>query len=254
MENKDSKLILGQRVDFTTYDKSVKKIIQFATQNQSAYICASNVHMVMESYDNKDFQRIINNADIVTPDGMPLVWTLKLLGIKKAERVYGPKLMTELLKLCSKENIPIGLYGGSQEVINNLLDRLPEKYNGLKIVYAVSPPYRELTKKEINKTIIAMKSSNCKIMFIGLGCPKQENWMAKNSPQLPMPLLGVGAAFDFLSNPKMQAPLPIQRVGLEWLYRLFTEPRRLWYRYCYHNPRFIYRVLQQVIFNSLRKS
>lgn len=243
-----SKYILGQRVDFTTYDQSVEEILKLSNHGISSYICASNVHMIMESYDNKDFQNIINNANIVTPDGMPLVWVLKLLGIKRAERVYGPQLMIEVLKICAIKNIPIGLFGGRQEVINILVKKLPKQFNSLKITYAVSPPYRELTTSENYKTISDIKSSKCKVLFVGLGCPKQEKWMSENSSKLPIPLLGVGAAFDFLAHPNSQAPKIMQRFGLEWLFRLFSEPHRLWYRYFFHNPRFIFKVSQQILF------
>ena len=125
---KDYKYILGQRVDYTTYHNAVDKIIKYSNKEKSSYICASNVHMVMESHDNNNFQNIINNANIVTPDGIPLVWTLKLLGVKNAERVYGPKLMIELLKMCALKNIPVGLYGGKKEVLDKLVKQLPKKY------------------------------------------------------------------------------------------------------------------------------
>jgi len=242
------KYILGQRVDFTTYKIAVEKIIKFAKQNKSSYICVSNVHMVMESYDNKDFQNIINNANIVTPDGAPLVWSLKLLGIKNAERVYGPKLMSEILKMCAKKNIPVGLYGGKREVINILKKKLLIDYPGLSLPYAYSPPFRGLTEKEKNDIISEIMKSNCKVLFVCLGCPKQEKWMSENSPNLSMPLLGVGAAFDFLADHKLQAPTIIQKIGFEWLFRLLTEPGRLWKRYLYNNPRFIFHIIKQYVF------
>jgi len=244
---KDYKYILGQRVDYTTYRNAVDRIIQYSNNKKSSYICASNVHMVMESYDNKKFQNIVNTANIVTPDGMPLVWTLKLLGVKNAERVYGPKLMIELLKVCALKNIPIGLYGGTKEVLDRLTIKLPKEYRGLLISYAYSPPFRKLSKDETKEVILNINMSKCKIVFIGLGCPKQEIWMYENSPYLSMPLIGVGASFDFLANSKRQAPLFLQNKGLEWLFRLFTEPRRLFYRYFYHNPRFICYVFKQFV-------
>jgi len=203
--------------------------------------------MVMESYDNKKFQNIVNAANIVTPDGMPLVWTLKLLGVKNAERVYGPKLMIELLKVCALKNIPIGLYGGTKEVLDELTIKLPKEHKGLLISYAYSPPFRKLSKDESKEVISKINMSKCKIVFIGLGCPKQEIWMYEHSSYLSMPLIGVGASFDFLANSKRQAPLFLQNIGLEWLFRLFTEPKRLFYRYFYHNPRFICYVFKQLM-------
>jgi len=244
---KDYKYILGQRVDYTTYRKAADRIIQYSNRKKSSYICVSNVHMVMESYDNKKFQNIVNAANIVTPDGMPLVWTLKLLGVKNAERVYGPKLMIELLKVCALKNIPIGLYGGTKEVLDELTIKLPKEHKGLLISYAYSPPFRKLSKDESKEVISKINMSKCKIVFIGLGCPKQEIWMYEHSSYLSMPLIGVGASFDFLANSKRQAPLFLQNIGLEWLFRLFTEPKRLFYRYFYHNPRFICYVFKQLM-------
>ena len=244
---KQSKLILGQRVDYTTYKLAVDEIISFSNNQTSSYICASNVHMVIESYDNKKFQNIVNNADIITPDGMPLVWTLKLMGINKAQRVYGPKLMVELLKICAQKNIPIGLYGGKKEVLDKLIKKLAKEYKDLHISYAYSPPFRKLSNQEVKEVISNIKMSKCNIVFVGLGCPKQEVWMAENSSYLQMPLIGVGAAFDFLADAKKQAPIFIQNLGLEWFFRLCTEPKRLFFRYFYHNPRFIYYVLKQFL-------
>ena len=246
-KNKENKYILGQRVDYTTYRLAVEEIIGYSKNQISSYICASNVHMIMESYDDINFQKIVNGADLITADGMPLVWALKLLGIKKAERVYGPNLMIELLKVCASRNINVGLYGGEKEVLDKLVKKLPIVYKGLVISYAFSPPFRKLNNNESKKVISKINNSKCKILFVGLGCPKQETWMSNNTHFLNMPLIGVGASFDFLVNSKRQAPIFIQNSGLEWLFRLFTEPKRLFYRYFYHNPRFIYYVFKQLV-------
>ena len=245
--SRKSHTILRQRIDYTTYDLAVKEILHLSKEKKSAYICIAIVHMVMESYDNKEYCEMVNAATLITPDGMPLVWALRRLGIRKAERVYGPTLMMELLKECANNNIPVGLYGGKEEVLNILLERLPIDYPRLKISYAVSPPFRKLKNDEEEKIISDMVLSGSKIIFIGLGCPKQEIWMAKNSKYLPMPLLGVGAAFNFLAFPNTQAPKIFQRTGLEWLFRLFTEPRRLWFRYLYNNPRFVIKIIKQIV-------
>ena len=251
MKEKQFRYILGQRVDFTSYHDAKKIILNLSKINKASFICASNVHMVMESYDDYNFQNIVNTSNLVTPDGMPLVWALKLLGIKNAVRVYGPKLMMDLLSLYSKENLPIGLYGGTEKTKNMLLKILPQKYKGLKINYSYSPPFRKILdeeKKEINQKII---ESKCKILFVALGCPKQEKWMFENYKELSIPLIGVGAAFDFIANPKNQAPVLMQKIGLEWFYRLTTEPKRLWYRYLYHNPRFIALFSKQLLCDRL---
>lgn len=244
----DSRTILGQRVDYTTYDHAARQVLDMAYDSRGGYVCISTVHMVMEGHDDPDFQRIVNGAELVTPDGMPLVWGLKLLGIKQAERVYGPSLTPIVCREAARQGVPVGFYGGTDEVLEMMKANLTADYPSLDIAYAYSPPFRPLTEEEDRKVTEDIVSSGAKILFVGIGCPKQERWMAAHKDLLPsVVMVGVGAAFDFIAGVKSQAPRWIQDAGLEWLFRLLTEPKRLWRRYFYHNPRFIVLFALQLV-------
>lgn len=238
--------ILGQRVDYTTYDRAARQILDMAHDGRGGYVCISTVHMVMEGYDDPDFQRIVNGADLVTPDGMPLVLGLKLQGLKEAERVYGPTLMPFICRAAARQAVPVGFYGGTDEVLEMMKANLITDYPSLEISYTYSPPFRRLTEGEDRKVVEDIVNSGAKILFVGIGCPKQERWMAAHKDRLSMPLLGVGAAFDFIAGIKPQAPGWMQQAYLEWLFRLMTEPKRLWRRYLYQNPRFLIKFILQL--------
>ncbi len=242
----NSRYILGMRVDATNYNKATNQVIHWTKNNESRYVCIANVHMTMEAYDNPEFQKVVNNADMVTPDGMPLVWTLRRLGIKIKDRVYGPTLMLHVCEAAEKHGIPIGLYGGSSETLEALKKNLKKKYTNIKIVYSYSPPFRSLTPEEDEQIITDINVLNVKILLVGLGCPKQEIWMNNHKDRLKVVMLGVGAAFDFHAGKIKQAPKWMQNIGLEWLFRLIMEPRRLWKRYIKHNPRFIALIILQL--------
>jgi N-acetylglucosaminyldiphosphoundecaprenol N-acetyl-beta-D-mannosaminyltransferase len=237
---------LGTKVHGTSYEKATAQILEWAGREESRSVCVANVHTVMEGYDCRDFQNVINGADLVTPDGMPLVWSLKLEGVKDASRVYGPDLTPYVLKAAEEEGVPIGFYGGSSFVLERLLERVRREYPQLAIVFAQSPPYRPLTHEEDREVVDAMRRSGARVLFVGLGCPKQERWMAEHRGQINAVMLGVGAAFDFLAGSKRQSPRWMQAIGLEWLFRLATEPKRLWKRYMKHNPRFVVLMAMQL--------
>jgi N-acetylglucosaminyldiphosphoundecaprenol N-acetyl-beta-D-mannosaminyltransferase len=241
------KTIIGIRVDTCSYISLVNQIIGWLNQDLSRYICIANVHVLMEAHDSAAYRNSLNQADMVTPDGMPLVWMLRLKGAKDQQRVYGPNLMLYVLEMAGKEQIPVGLYGGDAPTLEKLVLNLNELYPALKIAYAYSPPFRALTEREsanIKNEIIA---SGARILFVGLGCPKQEIWMAEQRGRLPIVMLGVGAAFDFHAGLKRQSPAWMQQLGLEWLFRLIQEPRRLWRRYLYNNPRFIFLAILDLL-------
>jgi N-acetylglucosaminyldiphosphoundecaprenol N-acetyl-beta-D-mannosaminyltransferase len=194
--------------------------------------------MLMVAHDSPQYKQIINSADLVTPDGMPLVWMLRMKGCPDQQRVYGPTLMLRILEAAARENISVGFYGSSPEVLQTLLIRMLSRFPDLKIDYSFSPPFREISEKEDLEIIKNINASSARVLFIGLGCPKQERWMAEHRGKIKAVMIGVGAAFDFHAGIKPQAPLWLQKIGLEWLFRLSTEPRRLWRRYFYYNPRF----------------
>jgi N-acetylglucosaminyldiphosphoundecaprenol N-acetyl-beta-D-mannosaminyltransferase len=247
IENEGRYAILGTRVNHVTYLDATKLVTGWAEKGLYKTVCAANVHMVMEGYDNPEVQQAVNQADLVTPDGVPLVWTLRALGATRATRVYGPTLMLYVCQEARNLNLPIGLYGSSPEVLTKLEQNLLKQIPGLNIAYRYSPPFRALTAQEDEEVITAIRSSGARILFVGLGCPKQELWMQKHRGQLKTVMLGVGAAFDFHAGTVRQAPALIQNAGLEWLFRLLMEPKRLWRRYVKHNPRFVYLLLRQLV-------
>jgi len=231
--------ILGMRVDPTSYEEATEKVLAWAAAGESRYVCVANVHMVMEAHDDPSFRALVNAADLVTPDGMPLVWMLRKLGYPHQERVYGPELTSRVCAEAARRGVPVGFYGGHPEALEALVRNLSARFPGLRVVYAYSPPFRPLTPEEDEGVTEEINASGARILFVGLGCPKQEWWMAEHKGRVRAVMLGVGAAFDFHAGRVRQAPVWMQRAGLEWLFRLVQEPRRLWRRYLKHNPRFL---------------
>lgn len=230
---------LSVEIQLADYDGAASLISNWAHNNESRYVCIANVHMLMEAYDSASYSDVINNADLVVSDGMPLVWVMRLKGQRDQKRVYGPTLMLKVIETTCGHEIPVGFYGGKPEVLELLGARLQARYPGLDVAYSYSPPFRDLSLVEDEAVVQQVNNSGVRILFVGLGCPKQELWMAEHHGRIKAVMIGVGAAFDFHAGVKPQAPHFMQNVGLEWLFRLLSEPRRLWRRYLYHNPRFI---------------
>jgi N-acetylglucosaminyldiphosphoundecaprenol N-acetyl-beta-D-mannosaminyltransferase len=245
LQNRTS--ILGMQVSSTNYADAVTRIVDWAGAGESRYVCVGTVNQVMESYDSAEFRTVMNQADLITPDGMPLVWALRLLGQRGASRVYGPDLTPLLLGRAQQENIPVGFYGSSERVLDRLISVTRMRFPRLQIAYACSPPFRPLTPEEDEQIIENVNASGARILFIGLSSPKQDRWMAAHRGRVQAVMVGVGAAFDFLAGTKKQAPRWMMPVGLEWLFRLCTEPRRLWKRYFKHNPRFVWLFAKQLL-------
>lgn len=253
MRKDTTRTIIRSAIDCTSYYEATQKIIAWAEKSKSSYVCISNVHMVMEAFDDLDYQHIVNEADLVTPDGMPLVWAMRLLGISAQERVYGPTLTLHVCNSAATNAIPIALYGGSEKSLSDFCSFLLKKYPRIRIVCKIAPPYRELTQIENINYTHQIVASGAKIIFVGIGCPKQERWMAAHKKLIPGVMIGVGAAFDFHSGRIRQAPQLMQKLGLEWFFRLCMEPRRLFKRYFKHNPRFIYFFIIQLIKEKFSK-
>jgi N-acetylglucosaminyldiphosphoundecaprenol N-acetyl-beta-D-mannosaminyltransferase len=233
-----SRRILRTRVDATSYRHATGQVLDWAAAGESRYVCVATVNNLIEGCDDPGYNALMEAADLVTPDGMPLVWGLRLLGVPDASRVYGPDLTPLVCEEAARRGVPVGFYGGQDDVLDDLAASLTTRYPGLRIAYRWSPPFRPLTAEEEARVADDLVRSGTRVLFVGLGTPKQERWMADHKG-LPMVMLGVGAAFDFLSGRKRQAPRALQGLGLEWLYRLAHEPRRLWRRYLYRNPRFV---------------
>jgi N-acetylglucosaminyldiphosphoundecaprenol N-acetyl-beta-D-mannosaminyltransferase len=248
-----SRFILGMRVDATSYQDAADRVVHWAREGESRTLSASSVNNVIEARDDAAFLGAMNRMDLVTPDGMPLVWGLKLLGVTDASRTYGPTLTQALFGRAEREGIPVGLYGGHPDVLRELLDKISERWPRLEVAYHCSPPFRTLSMAEESEIVREINASGAKIIFIGLGAPKQDLWMDRQKGLVQAPMLGVGAAFDFIAGRKRQAPAMLQTLGLEWLFRLVTEPKRLWRRYLYRNPRFLVLFGAQVVRHRLRR-
>jgi N-acetylglucosaminyldiphosphoundecaprenol N-acetyl-beta-D-mannosaminyltransferase len=205
------------------------------------YLTAAAVNLVMSAKEEPAVHASVLGATLAVPDGQPLVWALHALGHARATRVYGPDLMSLYCARAASAGTPIYLYGGRDQSALELLERrLRERFPGLRIVGGYSPPFRTLTPAEEDQVIAAIDASGAAVVWVGTGQPKQEIWMHRMRPRLFAPLLvGVGAAFDFHAGLVPQAPPWMRRNGLEWTYRLYREPRRLWRRYARYNPRFV---------------
>lgn len=248
----ESRPVTGMRVDATSYDDASARVLRWAAERRSAYVCVANVHMAMEAAGSPDFRRIVGEADLVTPDGRPLVWALRLLRVKRATQVRGTDLVAEVAARAAGEGVPVGLYGSTPEVLGELTEELRRRLPGLDVACGVSPPFRELSPEEDGELTRRVAESGARILFVGLGCPKQERWMAAHRGRVPAVMIGVGAAFEFHAGRVPQAPRWMQSAGLEWAYRLYREPRRLWRRYARHNPRFVALLALQLAGEYLR--
>ena len=250
-----SRPILNTRVDGTSYGDACDRIQAWAEERRSCYVVAANVHVVMTAYLDNAYQKIVNQAALVTPDGMPLVWGLRLLGVVGQLRVYGPDLMLAWCQRSAQTGIPIYLYGGTESTLLRLTESLQRQFPGLPIAGTHAPPFRTLSPEEEAANVDRIHQSGAQVVFVGLGCPKQEQWMYRQQGQLQAVMIGVGAAFNFFSGEVSQAPRWMMKLGLEWLYRFSQEPGRLWQRYLVNNPLFIVlfglQVLKYKIFKAL---
>jgi N-acetylglucosaminyldiphosphoundecaprenol N-acetyl-beta-D-mannosaminyltransferase len=235
--------VLGVFVDAVDYRGAVGAVEGWIDAGARHYVCVANVHGVMEAHRDETLRAVYNGAGLSVPDGMPLVWVGRLKGEPVRDRVYGPDLTLELCALAARRGFSCYFYGGAEGVAERLGEALQSRFPGMKVAGWDSPPFRALTEEEQAASVDRVNRSRPDIVFVGLGCPKQERWMAAHRPRLRAPaLVGVGAAFDFHTGRLAQAPAWMQSRGLEWVFRLVHEPRRLWYRYLVFNSMFVLRV------------
>lgn len=246
MEALPKRPVLGVDISTTNYRRICAACRQWVreqrqTANRPARcIFACTVHSVMTAVLEPDFRAVLNSADVATPDGVPLAWALRSFGVRRQPRVYGPNLMLLLCGQAARLGHRVYLYGGHPEALPPLRRRLRGRYPSLVIVGAEAPPFRPLTAEEDAGVVERMQAARADLVFVGLGAPKQERWIAAHRDRLPgVILVGVGAAFDFHAGRIPQAPGCMQRAGLEWLFRLLLEPARLWKRYLLLNPLFL---------------
>lgn len=240
--------VLGVGVSAIDMEAALRTIEGWIDRGESHYVTITGVHGVMESQRDEELRRIHNRAGMVTPDGMPLVWVSHLAGHRQVRRVYGPELMLAVCQKSLERGYRHYLYGGAEGVPERLAERLQSLFPGLQIVGILSPPFRALTPEEDSDVVERINAAGPDIVWVGLSTPKQERWMAAHLGRLRAPVMvGVGAAFDFHAGLKKQAPRWVQQSGLEWMFRLVTEPRRLWKRYLRNNPLFVYSILLQAV-------
>lgn len=238
--------VLGVRVSSTTFEGALDQVGGWIDDRTPHYVTFTGVHGVMECQADEDLLTIHNAAGMVAPDGMPMVWAARYAGAGPAERVYGPDFVLAFSERAAQRGWRVFFYGGGDGVAETLAARLTERCPGLQVAGTYTPPFRPLEPAERDEVVATINASGADLVWVGLSTPKQERWMAEMRPLLDAPvLLGVGAAFDIHAGNLRQAPSWMQQRGLEWLFRLLVEPRRLWRRYLSNNPRFVVAVLRR---------
>jgi N-acetylglucosaminyldiphosphoundecaprenol N-acetyl-beta-D-mannosaminyltransferase len=241
--------VLGVPLALTDYDRTLDWIDGMVGRRARGYVCVANVHTVTSSAEDPELRAALLNSSLNVPDGQPLVWAMNALGHSLGGRVYGPELMSRACARATGTGRRFYLYGGrNQGALVQLALNLRQRYPGVTIVGGYSPPHRPLSDEERAAVVQEINQSQADVVWVGIGVPKQEKWMARMRPMLDAPVLvGVGAAFDFHAGLVPQAPNWMQEAGLEWAYRLAHEPRRLWRRYLRYNPRFVGNFTRQLI-------
>jgi N-acetylglucosaminyldiphosphoundecaprenol N-acetyl-beta-D-mannosaminyltransferase len=246
--------VLGVPLALTDYERALDWIDDMIAHRERGYVCVCNVHTVMASDEDEELRGAVAGSSLNLPDGQPLVWAINALGHPLGKRVYGPHLMARACARAATGGQRFYLYGGrNQGALVQLALNLRRRYPGIQIVGGFSPPHRPLNEEEQDAVATEINRSGADVVWVGIGVPKQEKWMAQMRPRLNASLLiGVGAAFDFHAGLMPQAPVWLQEAGLEWAYRLAHEPRRLWRRYLRYNPRFIVAFSRQLLRHRLR--
>ena len=245
--------ILGVKINLVDHNTTSAIIKDGISRHaRGRYICACPVYSIMVSQRDNELRMALNDSWLTVPDGMPVVWAARLLGGKIKKNVRGTDLMLLTCELAEKKNYSIYLYGGKRETLDNLEKNLQNKFPTLRILGKYSPPFRPLSPTEDLRITRMLRSASPDILFVSLGAPKQEKWMAEHCQKIEVPInIGVGAAFDFIAGEKKEAPSWVQNCGLEWLFRLLCEPGRLWKRYLVYNALFIISFSRQLIKNRL---
>lgn len=242
--------VLDSHIDAASWDDVISRIVAWSTQRQSRYVTLCNVHSVVTASRCADFNSVLADADMALPDGAPVAWALRREGFENQQRINGPDLTWRYLAVAEKLGQSVFFYGSTDETLAKLLARVQAEFPKLKVAGAMSPPYRQLSEQEDQAHVDLINQSGANVVFVGLGCPKQEGWMAAHRGRIQAVMLGVGAAFDYHAGTTRRAPLWMQKAGLEWLHRLASEPRRLAKRYAVTNSVFIYRMLKAMVLGN----
>ncbi len=245
--------MLGMTLNTGSYLEFVNQIITHAQNKRSEYTCLANVHMLIEAYSDYDFAKVVNNANIIAPDGKPLSWALRFLYGIRQERAAGMDLLPDLLQRASVNNLPVYFYGGSDELLLETGKYLTSNFPNLKVAGSFSPPFRKLSPEEDERFINDINNSGARLVFVVLGCPKQEKWMASMKGRINAMMVGIGGALPVMIGLQRRAPEWMQKTGLEWMFRLFQEPTRLFGRYSFTNSLFLYLMLKEYLWLKLFK-
>jgi N-acetylglucosaminyldiphosphoundecaprenol N-acetyl-beta-D-mannosaminyltransferase len=247
--------VVGIPLSLIDYESTLDWMDAMVASDQTGYVCVCNVHAVMAAAEDPGLRGALLRSSVNVPDGQPLVWAMSALGHRLESRVYGPELMMRACARAAKSGQRLYLYGGrNQGALVQLALNIRQRFPGVKIVGGYSPPHRPLTDEERVAVVREINASKADVVWVGIGVPKQEKWMAEMRPTLKAPvLIGVGAAFDFHAGLVPQAPRWMQELGLEWAYRLAREPRRLWRRYTRYNPRFVHAFARQLVNHRRRR-
>lgn len=249
-DNTSTQDIIGTPVCCLSFNAQIETIVNWAKNRQSKMVCVANVHMLIEARRNSDFANVLRHAALVTPDGIPLVWMLKLMGAKQAQRVAGMDILLATCERAAQAQISIFLLGSTPDVLGRIHQRLIKEFPRLKIAGMNSPSFGSIDPTADTNTIQIINTSGAGIVFVALGCPKQELWMAKHQDKIQAVTIGVGAVFPVYAGTLKHAPKFIRSAGFEWLFRLIQEPRRLWKRYASTIPIFIWLALKQIVKNK----
>ena len=241
--------VLGADIDALSWEEALIRLLGWAHSHESRYVTICNVHVVVSASRDAAYREMINSADMATPDGAPVAWVMRRLGFKGQPRISGPDLTEALCARSAAENLPVYFYGSTESTLALLEKELRARFPSLQMSME-SPPFRALTAEEDAATVDKINASGAGIVFVGLGCPKQERWIAEHRGRVNAVMIGVGAAFDFHAGTVPRAPEWMRNNGLEWLHRLASEPRRLWKRYLVTNTLFILGITWQLLFGA----
>ena len=239
--------VTGFPISALSFDDQVDAIMQWAIARSSKVVCVSNVHMLMEGHWQREFARVLVNADLLTPDGMPLAWMTGLMKGQPQDRVAGMELMLALCAQAQETGVSVFFLGSTSEMLETIRQKLAGDFPNLQVVGTVSPPFRELSEAEDEAIAAQINESGAGLVFVSLGCPKQERWMGRHRGQVQAVMVGLGGAFSVYVGEKKWAPVWVRKYGLEWCYRLLQEPRRLWRRYASTIPPFLWLAFKQVV-------
>ena len=245
--------VLDCFIDAVSWQTTLQTLQRWSQRRESRYVCICNVHSVVTGRRDPAFGHALENADMCTADGMPVTWMLRHIGFPGQQRINGPDLMWRYLAQAEQRGEPVFFYGNTEDTLAALSARLLQAFPRLQIAGTYSPPFRPLTAAEDTAIAARINASGARVVFVSLGCPKQELWMASMRGRIDAVMIGVGAAFDYHAGTLKRAPLWMQQRGLEWFYRLCTEPRRLWKRYLVTNSLFIAGALRQLLLHKFKR-